>query len=85
MFELCFILPLYAHSYVPPQDLIEKKNKDNNHADVKVKDVTNNAYFYANTIDHERDIVEVIKMDRRGELKGLPSAGEDGSKACALQ
>merc|ERR1711981_127316 len=54
--------------YVPPQDLIEKKNKDDMHKDVK-----------SNAEDHERDIVEIIKKERAGELKGLPQATE-GSK-----
>ena len=58
-------------------------NKDKEQANVKVKEyVADDSYFYINQIDHERDIVEVLKMEKRGELKGLPNLE---SKTCAVQ
>ena len=80
-------VPKMGGLYVPEQDLVAKSNKDAEHASVVLDGSEAMPDFdYVNIEDHERDIVNIIKLGDAGGLKHLPGS-VPGSKAggCALQ
>ena len=72
--------------YVPPQDLIKKRDHDADYEHIKLDPSQSIDMQFVNSADHEKFIVEVIKLDRSGELSHLPGGpAEHKSSACAVQ
>lgn len=78
-------VPENGKLYVPPQDLIENKNKDVNFANVKLTDEDRLEQSFASICsdEHEKHIVEVLLLERSGALNHLPSS--ETKSGCLLQ